>query len=406
MKADKKNPAKLSRRQFGKLATLGATGLAASSVLPGINLEKAYGSDKTSNWMTKPEPVDERIIAETYKADLVIIGGGNAGVPAARSAAESGASVIVIEKQDEKRYTFFGNECGTVNSKFALGRGVERIDPIEVLKDWQKRTTNRTNPRLIRQYVFNSGATFDWLIEVLPKNLIDTITIFCFPVPKKYPGEYAGFRTLPSDQMFYGGKGYGWSDAMKFNVERAKKLGVKFFFGNDAREIIKESGAVKGVITQNGDGKYIKYIANKGVIIAAGDFSGNPEMCADLLSESNEVFGDKMTQWSGMGRDGAGQRLGIWAGGRMEPGPRAQMNGLGAGAYGLLGAAPFLLMTNRYGERYTDESFIGMWGTCYQGIRQLKGLLATVWDSKWRESLETQALEHGNVDTTDIKKVS
>jgi len=82
------------------------------------------------------------------------------------------------------------------------------------------------------------------------------------------------------------------------------------------------------------------------------------------------------------------------------------MNGLGAGAYGLLGAAPFVLQTNRYGERYTDESFIGMWGTCHQGIRQPKGLLATVWDAKWRTSLETQALEHGNVDIGDNKKLA
>jgi hypothetical protein len=193
---------------------------------------------------------------------------------------------------------------------------------------------------------------------------------------------------------------------MKLNVEKAKKIGVKYFYGNDAREIVKEGGAVKGVIALNGEGRYVKYTAKKGVIIAAGDFSGNPEMCADLLSESREVFGDSMVKWMGMGRDGAGQRLGIWAGGRMEPGPRAQMNGLGAGAYGLLGAAPFVLQANRNGERYTDESFIGMWGTCHQGIRQPRGLLTTIWDSRWRASLETQALEHGNVDTGDAKKVA
>ncbi|MDB9822654.1 FAD-binding protein [Deltaproteobacteria bacterium] len=205
--------------------------------------------------------------------------------------------------------------------------------------------------------------------------------------------------------MFYGGRNYGWADAMKLNVDRAKELGMKYFFGNDAREIVKENGVVKGVISQDGAGKYIKYLANKGVVIAAGDFSGNPEMCADLLSESNELFPDNMNQWSGMGRDGAGQRLGIWASGRMEPGLRAQMNGIGAGAYGLLGAAPFLLFTNRYGERYPDESVIGMWGTCYQGIRQPKGLLAAVWDAKWRQSIECQHLEHGNVDTGDLKKL-
>jgi fumarate reductase flavoprotein subunit len=415
MTADKRDFTKLSRRQFGKLATLGATGLVASGVLPGINQDQVFSegikasgasAGKTSSWMTKPEPIDASLVAGTYEADIVIIGGGNAGTPAARAAAESGASVIVIERQAETGYSYFGNECGTVNSQFARSKGVEKIDPVEVLKDWQKRTINRTNPRLISQYVFNSGATFDWLINVLPKDFVDTITVFCFPKPKKYPGEYAGFRTWPGTAMFYGGKGYGWGDAMKLNVEKAKKLGAEYFYGNDAKEIIKENGAVKGVIALNGQGKYIKYVARKGVVIAAGDFSGNPEMCADLLSESRELFGDNMVKWSGMGRDGAGQRLGIWAGGRMEPGPHAQMNGLGAGAYGLLGAAPFVLQTNRNGERYTDESFIGMWGTCHQGIRQPRGLLATVWDAKWRQSIECQALEHGNLDTADAKKIT
>lgn len=404
MNNSQKKPTGMSRREFGKLAAIGASGLVSSTVMVGAAPEKASAETaKTPAWMVKPEPIDEKLIAKVHTADIVIIGSGNAGTPAARAAAEVGASVIVLEKQEESRYSFFGNECGTVNSRFALGRGVEKIDPIEVLKDWQKRTINRTNPRLIRQYAFHSGATFDWLIEVIPQAFIDTITIFCFPLPKKYPGEYAGFKTFPGTAMFYGGEGYGWGDMMKLNVERAQQLGAKYFFGNDVKEIIKEDGAVKGVIARTGDGQYVKYLATKGVVIAAGDFGGNPEMCADLLSESRELFPDTIDQWRGMSRDGAGQRLGIWAGGRMEPGPRAQMNGLGAGAYGLLGAAPFLLFTNRNGERYTDESFIGMWGTCHQGIRQPKGLLATVWDAKWRHSMETQALEHGNVDTGDQK---
>lgn len=407
MFVERKRPVDLSRREFGRLTASGASGLVASAVVGGGRPEKAAAeSAVASSWMAKPAPIDESLIAEVHSADVVIIGGGNAGIPAARAAAEAGASVIVLEKQEEGRYRFFGNECGTVNSGFALGRGVERIDPVEVLKDWQKRTINRTNPRLIRQYAVSSGAVFDWLIEILPREFVDSISIFCFPVPSKYPGEYAGFRTFPGTAMFYGGEGYGWGDMMKLNVERTRQLGAKYFFGNDAKEIVKEGGVVTGVIARNGEGAYVKYLAKKGVVIAAGDFGGNPEMCADLLAESRDLFPGTIDQWRGMSRDGAGQRLGIWAGGRMEPGPRAQMNGLGAGAYGLLGAAPFLLFTNRNGERYTDESFIGMWGTCHQGIRQPKGLLATVWDAKWRRSMAVQALEHGNVDTGDGKALA
>ncbi|MDB9822655.1 FAD-binding protein [Deltaproteobacteria bacterium] len=116
MNADEKDTMKLSRREFGKLATLGATGMITSGVLTGSNPEKVSAKEvktsdesagKTSNWMTKPDPIDKRLIAEKFKADVVIIGGGNAGTPAARAAAECGASVIVIEKQDEKHFSFF-----------------------------------------------------------------------------------------------------------------------------------------------------------------------------------------------------------------------------------------------------------------------------------------------------------
>lgn len=110
---------------------------------------------------------------------------------------------------------------------------------------------------------------------------------------------------------------------MTLNVERAQELGANYFFDSDVKEIIKENGAVKGVIALTGDGEYVKYLAKKGVVIAAGDFSGNPEMCADLLSESRDLFPDTIDQWRGMGRDGAGQRLAgsavAWS---RAPGPR------------------------------------------------------------------------------------
>ena len=46
----------------------------------------------------KAKKVDQRAAKETLSADIVIIGGGVAGMSAAVSAADHGAKVIIIEK--------------------------------------------------------------------------------------------------------------------------------------------------------------------------------------------------------------------------------------------------------------------------------------------------------------------
>ena len=79
-------------------------------------------------WRTPPEPVPEEHIARTLTADLVILGGGQAGTCAARAAAERGASVIVLEKSARKRHRYNGGgQIGHINSIFLRSRGVPEM---------------------------------------------------------------------------------------------------------------------------------------------------------------------------------------------------------------------------------------------------------------------------------------
>ncbi|MBN1664261.1 MAG: FAD-dependent oxidoreductase [Deltaproteobacteria bacterium] len=353
------------------------------------------------NWMTPPEPVPESMIAKTIHADIVILGGGIAGVAAARAAAESGVSVSVLEKQREDRYEFFGGEMGSINSRFLLDAGVEQMDPMDYVNEFQRLTTNRTNPELIRQFAFNSGETFDWFLEFLPQSFKDTLHIFAHPLPRHFTGEIGGVRNWNGSVIFRG-KGTSWNDAMMLMVKRAKQLGANFYFATTAEQIIKEWDRATGVVAKDDEGNYIRFMAGKGVLIACGDFSRNKEMLADLMAELVDIKGDAFNKFAGFGRDGDGQRMGIWAGGRMEPGPRAIMGGIGAGGAGPFGGTAFLRM-NRYGRRFTNEA---TWAAGYQGIRQPKGNIAVVWDSNWREELEYQAPDYGNVDTSHTENMA
>ena len=70
-------------------------------------------------WMEAPERIPEERICIRKEADIVIIGAGHAGTCAARSAAEAGGSVIVIEQQTEEKQWILGvGETGHINSRW------------------------------------------------------------------------------------------------------------------------------------------------------------------------------------------------------------------------------------------------------------------------------------------------
>lgn len=59
-------------------------------------------------------------------------------------------------------------------------------------------------------------------------------------------------------------------DGMRALAKTAEKAGVQFFFNTPAKQLIQDSsGKVIGLIAQTRDGKFHKFMANKGVILAA-----------------------------------------------------------------------------------------------------------------------------------------
>ena len=55
-------------------------------------------------------------------------------------------------------------------------------------------------------------------------------------------------------------------------------------FQTKVMEILQDDvGTVIGVVAEHADGKYVRYNASKGVVMASGSFGSNAAMCASLL---------------------------------------------------------------------------------------------------------------------------
>lgn len=263
-------------------------------------------------WAIPMDPVPEAQIVKTYSADVVILGAGHAGTAAARAAAEAGAKVLVVEQQQENRFQVFGAQYGSINSEFMKKRGAPEADPVEIIADWQRRSLNRANPALVRQFAYTTGSTFDWFVEPLPEKLKDVMT-FENPWPKHFEGELNGYHNYVGTAIFKNtkfdmskmgpppGEGDGQdgpppegphenplslTEAVVFTHQLTKELGAEFVYGITGDYLEKdETGRVVALIGHNYKKEYFRFTGKNGIILAAGDFSGNREMVMDLLGE-------------------------------------------------------------------------------------------------------------------------
>lgn len=347
------------------------------------------------SWRVEPPDIPNSKISQTMDADVVVVGAGPAGVSAARSALEHGASVILLEAMTEKGYRVLPSEVGHINSQFGESKGAPRYDPMDLVHDMIRRSANRVNPTLIRQFAFESGNAMDWLLEGFDEEKKKKIEITFVDPPRKYSGSAYGYKSFIGTLFFRESNGVSFLEVMLHNLKQVRHLGGAIQFGTTAYKLIRNDHRVTGVMAQDRDGQFIRYGASKAVILAAGDFGGNPEMLRDLVPELTELLQDDTKHFRCFGRKGAGIQMGLWAGGRMDPAPAASLMGgvTKPGVAGPLGDTAFCYL-NKEGKRFCAEGF----GHINQALRQPKGELYAVWDSTWPEQLEYQPYDHGNID--------
>ena len=350
------------------------------------------------DWWTAPASVPETEIKRTVETDVLIIGAGQAGICAARAAAETGVRVCVLEKQSEEKKRVLGNgEIGHINSKWQAEHGVPKVDVATFVNDWQLRTNNRSNYALIRTYAEKCGECFDWIIEPLDAEQRAQIYPMLTPQSEHFPESVNGIRAWSGTAKM---PVKIQNEILKRNQQQAEKDGAKFFFDVAGYQLLKEGKRVVGAVGVDAQGNYIRFRAAKGVILAAGDYSGNPQMCRDLLTEAADLV-DLQASWKGHGWDGSGIQMGIWAGGRLDPRPHPAMGGnYSFPGFDLIGSTA-VLRVNKYGRRYSDEGFGTHVLAATAGAKQPNGMLWGIFDDDILEEATYQAPCNAVLDYTN-----
>lgn len=437
----KGNISRRSLLKMGGIAAVGALGASAlSACAPKSRSAQSSSSSKSQGSGSAPdgyfsiddwlgEPPDLGKPDQTKDCDIVVAGGGNAGIQAALAAAEGGAKVIVLETAPEETRKVKGEDVGHINSQWLIDQGYGPFDVGEVTHEFVRRSGGHVNPEILRKFVANSGEMFDHTASLVhwpdsrirvtegadpnvspmdSSQLIVQVPGAVEDGPVTYPIESGGWKTWPATAQFMGplqhnpqqgvAKFSRLDEFQQFALLQSQDLGAEWDYQTTAQKLLQDdSGKVIGIVAKNDDGQVIQYNTSIGVILCTGDYAGNGDMIWNLnpvISERAMRHGEGRDDVKGFSTcDGQGQKMGCWAGGHMESLPRPVMGTPGAaGGGGPWGCTPYLWI-NADGKRYCNEA--SMVTAAQTTDLQPDGLLCTITDANWYDVMKKASLDHG-----------
>lgn len=261
--AAKKVPEQIVKYQSLRVdGVSGATGTSRALTLAVRNALKNSGADlKELN--KKPVIESKKLVKETQKKDVVVIGAGGAGLIAAIEAKNNGAqNVIVLEKMAFAggNTLISGGEYAAPNNWVQVKKGLKDSNDT-FYNDILKGGDNEGNPKLVRVLADNALNGAEWL-----KDYIN--------------------MTFEDRQMFFGGHSVERSlvplgatgvEMISKLLAKAEELNIPVLYETPAVELIVDKGRVTGVKALSEDKEYT-FLAKDGVILASGGFGSNLEM--------------------------------------------------------------------------------------------------------------------------------
>ncbi|MEY8315048.1 FAD-binding protein [Adlercreutzia muris] len=337
----------LAAAGLGGAALLGAcspagneAGAAATeTATTGTTTVAGHTREGLPSFLAAPEPITD--VADTKDFDIVIVGAGAAGVPAAITAREAGATVALIQK--EATAISQGNTATGILLDTSDEAGVEAVVS-RLLKDHQYRGKREQ----VELWAKNSGEAVKWMLDLATAEgaqVSDTTMKWTAAIKEVngYPVDYLSID--------FGPKPYNTGDGMQVLADYAAAQGVEIFYNTEAKQLVGDAAGVTGVIAEGPDG-IVQFNASKGVILATGDYQNDDDMMAYYLPDLANL-GRKQ-----MNKTGDGHKMAVWAGGAIEDITHTKMLHDFDGGPGSMADMPFLAVKTD-GTRFCDET-LGM----------------------------------------------
>ena len=292
----------------------------------------------------------------TKTADIVVVGGGGAGLAAAVQASQYGASVILIESMG-----LLGGNTVLAGSIFQVANNPNQMrvyGPNFDNPEWHARQTwdggdRRGNMTLIRTMTYNALAAANWLTEL-------------GTVWTDMPPSIGGGTLWPRTFIVDGHYAENWINPLK-NFAENPANNIEILMTTEGRELITQGGRVTGVRATGENGNTYVLNARRGVVMATGGFSPNIEMRMKhdtLWGPYGRVLDASIVHTNARGLTGHGIIMAQEAGadlvdmGWIQLLPWGTPRGMPGGSAGDVfhTAGGHDLKINREGLRFTDES--------------------------------------------------
>jgi fumarate reductase flavoprotein subunit len=270
------------------------------------------------------------------EVELVIVGGGGAGLPAAVQALENGVSSLVIL---EKRSRLGGN-AEMAWGLFAAQSPVQKEGLVDARKevlfksimDWAHW---KISPEIFRAFIWKSGDTIKWLEDMGLK----------FNLVRYFPGQEPPVWHIPD--------GHG-ARLVEVLAKRCDDLGGQVLLNTRCKQILSdEKGILNGVLAEKDGKEFI--IKTKSVIIATGGYAGNRE----LLQKYCEYYDDHVHCF-GLPHTGDGLRMAADLGASTASLGLLLLEwphvyGDGSASLESIAREPYTVYVNKTGKRFIDE---------------------------------------------------
>lgn len=252
-------PLELYAKQVVEHQSVAVDIVAGATISSAAFLTAAYDCIKQAgaNPQDLRSPIPTTDVAVDAETDVVVVGGGAAGLTAAVKAAEAGSKVILLEKLG-----FLGGTSSYSIEAFGATEDMtHKALGNAVTSDANAASLIASNPghseEALTILAQQNGVAADWLRSI------------------GSPLSVAGGGVSAATSREYGKLGQVIIAGLE---NEAEKCGVDIRVNNAATELVMENGAVAGVKVKNDAGEYT--IKAKAVILASGGFGADNEMVA------------------------------------------------------------------------------------------------------------------------------